>query len=293
MDKELNFNTYKHQRQDLLLELETNLVKKLNLVKKTPPVKLSGNFGNENNYVEFFVKDFSQYTSQLYKWNKISLKNFDKYEGLYNMPGPYYLNESGQYSYNAKLLSWAQVIDYSDRNLVFLKKSANKVFLALKATENFFVKKYSLSKKLGEKVFLITTDMLYKQYPNLDASQREDEITKEHKVVFVYKIGYNLPDKKPHSEKVFDDHDWKLNGDLFFYDEENRKAVKLASLGISVDEINLLKQKVYLKLSDTTLDRYHHEVLARSLPYSISGEIFQDQLIELLLGTKQESNNGK
>lgn len=54
------------------------------------------------------------------------------------MPGPYYLNESGQYSYNAKLLSWAQVIDYSDRNLVFLKKSVNKVFLALKATEKFF-----------------------------------------------------------------------------------------------------------------------------------------------------------
>lgn len=54
-------------------------------------------------------------------------------------------------------------------------------------------------------------------------------------------------------------------------------------MGIRVDEESLLKQKSYLEISDSKMSQYHHDILARSLPYTIGGGIGQSRLSMFLL----------
>lgn len=54
-------------------------------------------------------------------------------------------------------------------------------------------------------------------------------------------------------------------------------------MGIRVDEESLLKTKSYLEISDSKTSQYHHDILARSLPYTIGGGIEQSRLSMFLL----------
>ena len=55
-------------------------------------------------------------------------------------------------------------------------------------------------------------------YPYLTSKERENAITKEHKAVFILGIGDELKSGEKHDGRSPDYDDWKLNGDILFYD---------------------------------------------------------------------------
>jgi len=61
-----------------------------------------------------------------------------------------------------------------------------------------------LSQKLAKNIYFISSSHLYNLYPNLSPEEREEAICKEYGSVFIYQIGYNLPDGIPHSKRAFD-----------------------------------------------------------------------------------------
>ncbi|AKJ20500.1 Aspartate--ammonia ligase [Mycoplasmopsis synoviae] len=251
----LDVKTTQFAIHDLKIEFAKNLAKSLNLIRVSAPLFVEKqsqvNDGlNGEKLVEFTPKNTDkvhEIIHSLAKWKRIALKkyNFDLYQGLYTDMNAIRREETLDYkhSYYVDQWDWELVINYQDRNLTFLKKTVNKIYNAIKKTQTFINKKYNLEDKLPQKVFFISSGELYKLYPNLDASKREDEIAKIHRAVFVYKVGYNLKDQKPQSAGVFDYDDWNLNGDLIFYDHVNDKSLEVSSMGIRVDEESLLKQK--------------------------------------------------
>lgn len=76
----------------------------------------------------------------------------------------------------------------------------------------------------------------------MSRKEREDEITKQHKAVFIYQIGWNLEDGKPHDGRAADYDDWLLNGDIILWYDVLGHAFELSSMGIRVDDTSIIKQ---------------------------------------------------
>ena len=120
-------------------------------------------------------------------------------------------------------------------------------------------------------------------YPGLDAKQREYEVVKKFKSVFIKGIGHKLSDGKPHDDRAADYDDWNLNGDLLYYDELLDCPIEISSMGIRVDENSLLEQ---LKIKDEEYKlkyKYHSMILNKTLPYTIGGGIGESRLCMLLM----------
>ena len=129
---------------------------------------------------------------------------------------------------------------------------------------------------LPDDIFFITTQELLDMYPNMNAKERENAITKEHGCVFVMQIGDKLSNNEKHD-------DWTLNGDILFWYEPLQSALEKSSMGIRVDEDTLLEQ---LK-KENCLERcelpFHKAILNKELPYTLGGGIGQSRLCMLLL----------
>ena len=76
----------------------------------------------------------------------------------------------------------------------------------------------------------------------LNAKQREYEVVKKYKSVFISGIGHKLSDGYPHDDRAADYDDWNLNGDILYYDELLDCALEISSMGIRVDSDSLLEQ---------------------------------------------------
>ena len=120
-------------------------------------------------------------------------------------------------------------------------------------------------------------------YPNLSSKEREDEITRKYKAVFLYQIGYNLKSGKPHDGRAADYDDWNLNGDILVYYEMYDMAFELSSMGIRVDKENLIKQLKYRKEEQKLENEYCQAILSDSVPLTIGGGIGQSRLCMFML----------
>ena len=79
-------------------------------------------------------------------------------------------------------------------------------------------------------------------YPSMTAKEREDAITKEHKAVFIMKIGGKLASGKKHDGRSPDYDDWELNGDIILWNDVLDRAFEISSMGIRVDKDAMAKQ---------------------------------------------------
>ena len=79
-------------------------------------------------------------------------------------------------------------------------------------------------------------------YPDLTPKQREDAITKEHKAVFIMKIGGRLTSGEKHDGRSPDYDDWELNGDIILWNEVLDRAFEISSMGIRVDSEAMERQ---------------------------------------------------
>ena len=138
-----------------------------------------------------------------------------------------------------------------------------------------------LNKQLPDDIYFISSEKLEERYPHLTPKEREYEITKKKKAVFIMHIGAPLKNGLPHDSRAADYDDWKLNGDLLVYSKLLDTPIELSSMGIRVDSTSIQNQ-LRLRSIDYT-NPYIEGVINKELPLSIGGGIGQSRVCMFLL----------
>jgi aspartate--ammonia ligase len=188
---------------------------------------------------------------------------------------------------------WEKVIGREQRTLDFLKKTVRRIYEAIKVTENkLYVEFPQIEPMLPEDIFFIHAEELLRMYPGLSPKERENDVAKEHKAVFVIGIGGKLSDGMPHDGRSADYDDWTtvneegyegLNGDLLLWNPVLEMAFEVSSMGIRVDADALRRQLELRGETDKSGLLYHRMLLEGRLPYTIGGGIGQSRLCMFLL----------
>jgi aspartate--ammonia ligase len=179
---------------------------------------------------------------------------------------------------------WERIILKEERNEETLRDIVNSIYRVFKDSENFILKRYpQLESYLPDEITFITSQELEDKYPGLNAKEREDAISKEHKAVFIMKIGGKLSSGEPHDGRAPDYDDWELNGDIIFWFPILERAFEVSSMGIRVDKEALIKQLKLANCEDRKDLLFHSELLNGRLPYTIGGGIGQSRICMFLL----------
>ena len=112
----------------------------------------------------------------------------------------------------------------------------------------------------------------------------ENEITKKHKTVFIMQIGDVLRSGKKHDGRAPDYDDWKLNGDIMFWNKTLGIAFEISSMGIRVDKESLTQQLEKAGCQDRKSLPFHSMLLNDQLPLTMGGGVGQSRLCMLLMG---------
>jgi aspartate--ammonia ligase len=174
---------------------------------------------------------------------------------------------------------WELVITEAQRVLGFLKATVMRIALAIAETKMRVVEQFPvLTRQIEPKVFFITSDELAAAYPMLTPKERENEITKYYKTVFIIGIGGGK-----HDGRAPDYDDWSLNGDLLYWNELLGESLEISSMGIRVNAETLFSQLESSGKQDRFRYDYHQSVIKNELPLTIGGGIGQSRLCLLLL----------
>ena len=297
--KYINLNIIEKQTYIKLIKdtFEKYFAKELNLIRVSAPLFVTSNSGLQDNLtgkervICFDLKNGCEdieIVQSLAKWKRFALKKygFCENQGLYTDMNAIRRDDEidNIHSIFVDQWDWEKIITKKQRNITYLKQVVKRIVKAIIKT-NDVLKKHSFDcYNFNKDVFFITSEELLKLYPNLTAKQREYEIVKKYKTVFIIQIGDKLSNGEPHDLRAPDYDDWQLNGDLFFYHEVLDIALEISSMGIRVDEKSMEKQ---LKLAEKT-ERlnydYHKMIMNNELPLTIGGGIGQSRLCQLLLG---------
>jgi len=278
---------------------EKTLAEELNLERVSAPLfvrpetGLNDNLNGVERPVTFDVKSIQggdvEIVHSLAKWKRMALKRygFKVGEGLYTDMNAIRRDEDldNLHSVYVDQWDWEKVIDKKDRNLDTLKSTVLKIFNTFKKTESFICSKYPvLDKFLPDEISFITTQELEDMYPNLTPKERENEIAKLKKAVFIMKIGGKLKSGIKHDGRAPDYDDWELNGDILFWYPVINTAFEVSSMGIRVDEETLVKQLKMADCEERMELSFHKALLSGELPYTIGGGIGQSRTCMFLLG---------
>ena len=286
---------------------QENLSAQLALLRVTAPmVVLSGTGINDDlNSVErpvaFPVKSMgdtrAEVVHSLAKWKRLKLAEMGvgPGRGIYTDMNALRPDEDldNLHSIYVDQWDWEKVISREDRNITFLKSTVRRIYEAIKVTENkVFVEFPQIVPVLPEDIFFIHSEELLRLYPDLTPKERENEIVRRHKAVFVIGIGGDLSDGKPHDGRAADYDDWStvdsygfggLNGDILLWNPVLQCAFEVSSMGIRVDEAALERQ-LAIRHQEWKKDLYfHRRLLAGELPCTIGGGIGQSRLCMYLL----------
>ena len=276
---------------------ENSLSKKLNLLRVTAPLFVLQNSGLNDGLSgkEKPISFNSNLTSEnieivhsLAKWKRMALKKYDIHlgKGLYTDMTAIRKDEVTDYIHAIYVEQWDWELSISekDRSYRYLKQIVKKIYSCIYKLSIEVEKKYSsLKNSLPKDITFISTKELENLYPNLSRKERENEITRKYKAVFLYQIGYPLKDKKPHDDRASDYDDWKLNGDILVYYPLYDMALELSSMGIRVNKDSLVKQ-LKIKNEVYKLDNdYCKSILKDEYRLSIGGGIGQSRLCMFLL----------
>ncbi|WP_370772673.1 aspartate--ammonia ligase [Clostridium sp.] len=277
---------------------ETKLAETLNLTRVSAPLFLENNSGlNDNlNGVErpvsfdmLAIEDSNiEIVHSLAKWKRFALHRykFEAGSGLYTDMNAIRRDEEldNIHSIYVDQWDWEKVITKEDRNIDTLKDTVRKIFSVFKSTEDFVSSEYpSIEKILPEDITFVTSQELEDMYPYLTSKERENAITKEHKAVFILGIGDELKSGEKHDGRSPDYDDWKLNGDILFYDPLLNSAIELSSMGIRVDKAALEYQLQKSGCEDRRNLPFHKALLEEKLPLTMGGGIGQSRICMFFL----------
>jgi len=286
---------------------QDNLSAQLSLLRVTAPmVVLSGTGINDDlNSVErpvhFPIKSLedrrAEVVHSLAKWKRLKLADMGVAPGMgiYTDMNALRPDEDldNIHSIYVDQWDWEKVIRKEDRNLAFLKKTVRRIYEAIKVTENkLFIDFPQVAPELPDEIFFIHSEELLKKYPKLSPKEREREIVREHKAVFVIGIGAQLSNGEIHDGRAADYDDWStrnedgyygLNGDILLWNNVLDNAFEVSSMGIRVDE-DALRRQLRIRNQEYKADlMFHKRLLDGDLPYTIGGGIGQSRLCMYLL----------
>lgn len=188
---------------------------------------------------------------------------------------------------------WEKVISKEDRTLSFLKKTVCRIYEAIKVTENkLYVDFPQIEPQLPDDIFFIHSEELLRMYPGLSPKERENEIVRKHKAVFIIGIGGKLSDGNIHDGRAADYDDWStenedgyfgLNGDILLWNSILESSFEISSMGIRVDDNAMLRQLAERGQLWKAELMFHKKLLSGELPYCIGGGIGQSRLCMFLL----------
>ncbi len=277
---------------------ERKFAKALNLERISAPLFVLDDSGLNDNLsgverpVSFTIKGVdnarAEIVHSLAKWKRMALYRygFQANEGIYTDMNAIRRDEDldNIHSIYVDQWDWEKVIVDENRNLDFLKDTVSKIVGAIADTLDGVKEKYPfISCIVNRDVFFITTQELEDMYPNLTANEREYEITKKHKTVFLMQIGDKLKSGKKHDNRAPDYDDWKLNGDILVYNKILDIAFELSSMGIRVDENSLMEQLWKADEMDRAELPFHKGILNKKFPLTMGGGIGQSRLCMLML----------
>jgi aspartate--ammonia ligase len=300
--------------------IEKNLCKQLNLIRVTVPLIVDVESG-VNDYLDrdgsrtpigFHISNDhdknpidAQVVQAATKWKRVALKQFGMNvgEGLLTdmraVRKDYFLDHD--HSAYVDQWDWELAITKEQRNLKFLKKVVEKIWMVLKGAETHLQKLFPQLKTdkypdLPDKLAFIHAEDILAKYPDLPRKQRETAIVQEYPAVFIYGIGWTLKDGYPHELRAADYDDWVtdtssetrrdthgLNGDILVWNPVTKRRHELTSMGIRVNadtlkiQLEMTNQQHFMKLP------YHQGVLNNQLPLSIGGGVGQSRTFMILL----------
>ena len=275
---------------------EGELCEKLNLSRVSAPLFVKAGSGLNDDLsgserpVSFNSEDGEplQIVHSLAKWKRLALwqYGFSAGEGIYADMNAIRRDEKTDnlHSVYVDQWDWEKVILPAQRCEEYLEETVRKIALAIananrRLKEQFFELDYDFC----EQVTFITSEELLQKHPLLSAKEREYQIVKEYKTVFIKQIGKILSDGSVHDGRAPDYDDWSLNGDLLVYHPVLDCALELSSMGIRVDKNALISQLEQSNAKERESLYFHQMLLQEKLPACIGGGIGQSRLCMLLL----------
>lgn len=276
---------------------ENKLSAALNLKRVSAPLFVSAKSGlnDDLNGVERPVSfdisclgDEYQIVHSLAKWKRFALKKYDisSGSGLYTDMNAIRRDEEldNLHSVYVDQWDWEKAISKNDRCFEYLKDTVINIVSSLCETQSVVCQKFpSLVPFISRDVFFITSQELEDMYPNLSPKERENEIARKHKTVFISQIGGPLKSGKPHDKRAPDYDDWSLNGDIIVWYPVLQMAVELSSMGIRVDKKALEAQLTISDCIERKKLPFHRMLLDDELPLSIGGGIGQSRICMVML----------
>ena len=279
---------------------ERGLADALNLTRISAPLfvvrstGLNDNLNGVERPVAFDMKEDPSLNIEiihsLAKWKRLALKRYGVKEGygIYTDMNAIRRDEDldNTHSIYVDQWDWERGITPEDRSrgLDFLKEIVTKIYKVFIATEAYLNMKYhELKTLLPNDIYFLTSQELEDMYPNLTPKERENEITKKHKAVFLMQIGKFLNSGERHDGRAPDYDDWDLNGDILVWNDILGCSFELSSMGIRVDKESLNKQLDKLNLNERKELDFHKALLNDELPLTIGGGIGQSRICMFLL----------
>ncbi len=276
---------------------QTQFAKALNLDRITAPVIVRSDSGINDDLngterkVQFDLKEMDcevEVVQSLAKWKRFALHRYDYNpgEGIYTDMTAIRRDDDvdNTHSIYVDQWDWEKVITDTDRTLDFLKDTVTKIVSVMADTIDKIKERYPYIKTfVSRKVYFITSQELEDMYPDLSGKERENEITRLHKTVFIMQIGKILKSGNKHDGRAPDYDDWDLNGDIMVWDETLNSALELSSMGIRVDSKSLKSQLEAANAADRMRFNYHQGIADGTLPLTIGGGIGQSRLCMFML----------
>ena len=281
---------------------QANLSAELRLRRVTAPLfvlqgtGINDDLSGEERAVSFPIKDMNDIRAEvvhsLAKWKRITLADYkiEKNYGIYTDMNAIRADEElgNLHSLYVDQWDWERVIGEEQRNIEFLKDIVLRIYATLLRTEYLVSETFpEITPCLPPNITFIHAEELYQRYPTLTPKQREHEIAKEYKAVFIIGIGGLLSNGEKHDNRAPDYDDWTtpglnglpgLNGDIILWNDVLNLPVEISSMGIRVDKETLIQQLEITNKQERLNMYFHKRLINDPLPLSIGGGLGQSRL---------------
>ncbi|MBO4541229.1 MAG: aspartate--ammonia ligase [Bacilli bacterium] len=278
-------------------KFEDLLAKKLNLTRVSAPLfveestGLNDNLNGTEESVSFQIQGKKiEIVHSLAKWKRHALKEygFPMHTGLYTDMNAIRKDETMDniHSIYVDQWDWEKIIAEEDRTPSYLFHVVDQIYSVILHLARLSERKWGYRYDLPKKITRISTEQLEKLYPSETPKQREYLSAKEHRAIFISRIGWPLRNGKPHDGRSADYDDWNLNGDIIVFDDVIDAPLELSSMGIRVDKESLKRQLEQKGENEKLKNPYCQAILRDELPFTIGGGIGQSRLCMFYLQKK-------
>ena len=281
---------------------QANLSAELRLRRVTAPLfvlqgtGINDDLSGTERAVSFPIKDMNDVRAEvvhsLAKWKRITLADYkiEKNHGIYTDMNAIRADEElgNLHSLYVDQWDWERVIGEEQRNINFLQEIVLQIYATLLRTEYLVSETFpEIEPCLPPDITFIHAEELYRRYPDLTPKQREYEIAKKYKAVFIIGIGCSLSNGEKHDNRAPDYDDWTtsglnglpgLNGDIILWDDVLQLPMEISSMGIRVDKDTLIRQLEVTGKQERLNMYFHKRLIDGTLPLSIGGGLGQSRL---------------